>query len=417
MKKKGEKERISRRKFMKMAGSVAAGIAVSRSPFLLSDAKANQIFKLGFIAPLTGPFAVEAEDMKTGVIMAVDEWNAKGGVLGRKVELIVRDDQLNPAEGARKAKEIVEQEQVKYIAGSLSSAVQMTINNYTKKVGVMFVSLSCSDEITKMPDFSKYTFHDYATSYMHNEAVGNYAFDHKLGKKFYILLADYAFGHQGLENISKVIKDRGGEIIGTARHPLGTTDYSMYMPKILDAKPDILYVVSFGKDQVNTLKNAYSYGIQKRMSIMTAISIETIAKEVGAQAFQGVLASTIFYWEMEDTNPQAKRFVQEFRKRKGRPPTFEAATGYSGVMEILDGVRRAGTDDVEQVIKVLEGHEYNHYKGPQKWRKCDHQSIQDMYVIMGKGPSEITREWDLFKIVGKRGGEGILKPCEELGHK
>jgi branched-chain amino acid transport system substrate-binding protein len=142
-----------------------------------------------------------------------------------------------------------------------------------------------------------------------------------------------------------------------------------------------------------------------------------MAKETGAKAFEGVYSSTIFYWELEKTIPEAKVFVDKVRKRTGIPPTFETATGYSGVMEILDGVRRAGTDDVEKVIKVMQGHKYNHYKGVQYWRKCDNQSIQDMWVYVGKKPSEITGEWDLFNILGKAGGEAIVKTCKEQGHQ
>lgn len=414
MKKQKERKRITKRKFIKATGSILISLAAVMLLYNPPYVMAKDILKIGLSVPLTGPYAREAEDIKVGAMMAVTEWNSKGGVLGRDVELIVRDDQLNPAEGARKVKEMVEKEGVKFIAGPLSSAVAMGIHNYTKRVGVLYVCTTVPDSITAVPDFSKYTFHDYANNYMHTQAVGNYAFDNNLGRKFYVLLADYSYGHEGLYNITRLVKKRGGEIIGTAIHPLGTSDYSAFLPKILAAKPDILYLLNYGKDQINTLKQAYNYGLQKQMRIITLITPITMAREIGPQAFQGVITSLIFYWELEDTIPEAKKFVQAFRKLKGYPPTFEAATGYSAVMEILDGIRRAGTDDVSQVIKAMEGHEYNHYKGVQKWRECDHQSIQDMYILMGKKPSEVTREWDLLKIVGK-----IKKnrTCEELGHK
>jgi branched-chain amino acid transport system substrate-binding protein len=417
MEKHQKNAKLFKGKFVKVAGIVSISLVALAFSFNPPSAVAQKVFKVGTSLALTGVFAREAEDIKLGELMAVDEWNAKGGVLGRKVELIVRDDQLNPAEGARKVKELVEKEGVKYIAGVLSAPVAMAIHSYTKKAGVMYICTTVPDDITKVPDYSKYTFHDYATNYMHTQTIGNYIFDNKLGKKLYVLYADYAFGHQGLENISKLVKNRGGEIIDSARHPLGNSDYSAFFPKIMAAKPDILYLINYGKDQINTLKQAYDFGIHKKMSIVTLITPETMAKEIGAKAFEGVYSSTIFYWELENTIPEAKKFVEKFRKRAGRPPTFEVATGYSAVMEILDGVTRAGTDDVDQVIKVMEGHEYNHYKGVQKWRKCDHQSIQDMYIIVGKKPSEITQEWDIFRVVGKTGGEAIVKTCKEEGHE
>ena len=416
MKRQEKKEMGTARTFVVVAG-IVAGVVVASVFFFYPPKVSAENFKVGFIAPLSGPYATEAGHMKMGAMMAVDEINAKGGVLGRKVDLIARDDRLNPAEGERKAKELVEQEGVKYIAGALSSAVQMAINNYTKQVKVMYVSLSASDEIVKVPDFSNYTFHEYMTVYMINYPLGNYAFNNKLGKKFYILLADYGFGHQNLADMSKVINARGGEIIGTARHPLGTSDFTTFLPKILAAKPDILYLANYGKDQINFLKQAFSFGFHKQMRILTAGTSLTMAKEIGPEAMEGVYSLIVFYWELEDSIPQAKKANQEFRKRAGMPLTEFGATGYSGVLEMLEGINRAGTDNVEQVIKAMEGHEYSHYKGPQKWRKCDHQSIQDVYVYMGKKRSEITREWDLFKIVDKGSGEGIMQTCAELGHK
>jgi branched-chain amino acid transport system substrate-binding protein len=382
--------------------------------FCAPDVKAQGVIKIGLIVPLTGPHGREAVDMKNGTLMAIDEINAKGGVLGKKVELVVRDDQMNSAEGARKAKELVEQEGVKYTLGTISSAVQMAVNNYTKRVGVLFLSLSCSDEINRVPDFSKYTFHEFGTNYMFNQAAGNYAFDHNFGKKFYVLYYDYVFGYDGLKNISKVVESRGGTIVGSAAHPLRTADYTPFFPKILAAKPDVLYIWNWGKDQVNCLKQAYSYGLHKKMKIMAAITSITMAKEAGAEVFEGVHSSVVFYWGLMNKYPTAKKFVTNYMNRVGYPPINQAATAYSGTMEILQAMRRANTDDVNKVIMAMEGHTYAHVKGEQTWRKCDHQSIQDIYIIKGKKPSEMKGEWDLYDVVGQWRGE---RSCKELGHE
>lgn len=414
MKRQAKRRRINKKNSFKMGGAMAIAIAALMVLLCAQDVMAKDVIKIGLLVPLTGTHGREAQDMKNGALMAVDEINAKGGVLGKKVEVVVRDDQMNSAEGARKAKEMVEQEGVKYMLGTISSAVQMAVNNYTKRVGVVFVSLSCSDEINKVPDFSKYTFHEFGTNYMFNEAAGNYAFDHNFGKKFYVLYYDYVFGYDGLKNISRVVKSRGGEIVGSSSQPLRTADYSPYFPKILAAKPDVLYIWNWGKDQVNCLKQAYNYGIHKKMKIMAAITSITMAKEAGPKAFEGVHSSVVFYWELMNQYPSAKKFVTNFKNRMGYPPVNQAATGYSGVMEILEAMKRAGTDDVDAVIKEMEGREYEHVKGPQMWRKCDHQSIQDIYIIKGKKPSDIKGEWDLYDVVGKWKG---ARSCRELGHQ
>lgn len=403
------------KRLIKMGETVVIALVTVLFLLYAPEAIAKEVIKIGLIVPLTGPHGREAVDMKNGSLMAIDEINAKGGVLGKKVELVVRDDQMNPSEGARKAKELVEQEGVKYTLGTISSAVQMAVNNYTKRVGVMFVSLSCSDEINRVPDFSKYTFHEFGTNYMFNQAAGNYAFDHNFGKKFYVIYYDYVFGYDGLKNITKVVESRGGKIVGSAAHPLRTADYTPFFPKILAAKPDVLYIWNWGKDQVNFLKQAYNYGIHKRMKVMAAITSITMAKEAGAQAFEGVHSSGVFYWGLMNEYPTAKKFVTTFMDKVGYPPIAQAATAYSGMSEILQAMIRAGTtDDVDKVIKAMEGNTYSHVKGEQAWRKCDHQSIQDIYIIKGKKPSEMKGEWDLYDIVGKWRG---ARSCKELGHE
>src|SRR5574341_842359 len=167
--------RISRRSFLKAAGAAAAAGAwgsPNSRPFAL--AATPETVKIGFPIPLTGPYGTEAKDQEAGALLAVEEFNAKGGVLGRKVELIVRDDQLKPGEGAKRAKELIENEKVHFMAGALSAAVQMAVNEQTKKVKMLYMSISQSNEITAKPDSSPWTFHEALNPYMTTQAVGGW---------------------------------------------------------------------------------------------------------------------------------------------------------------------------------------------------------------------------------------------------
>jgi ABC-type branched-subunit amino acid transport system substrate-binding protein len=171
MERQKEIGKLSEASFVKAARIVCIGLIALIFLLNAPSAMAQKVFKIGVDLPLTGVFAREAEDIKLGAIMAADEWNAKGGVLGRKVELVIRDDQLNPAEAARKVKEMVENEGVKFVAGALSAAVAMAIHNYTKRVGVLYMCLTIRMTLLKYLITVNTLFHDMANTYMYTQTL------------------------------------------------------------------------------------------------------------------------------------------------------------------------------------------------------------------------------------------------------
>ena len=182
---------ISRRRLLTTA---SAGAALAVSPFRINLLQAEEApIKIGFPVPLTGPYGAEAQDQVRAGQLAVAQFNDAGGLNGRKAELVVRDDKLNPGEAATRTLELVEKEKVNFVVGSLSAAVQLAINNVTKERGVIFNSISQSDAINEAADFSKYTFHEALNPHMTSGAVGRYALA-KFGKKVEFLAADYAYG-------------------------------------------------------------------------------------------------------------------------------------------------------------------------------------------------------------------------------
>ena len=192
--------------------TTAAGAATFAFPAVLR-AQSKDPVRIGFPLPLTGPFAAIAGDMKQGAELAVDELNAKGGILGRKVEVLFRDDQLKPAVGAQRTKELIENEKVQFIVGGLAAHVQMAINEQTKKSKVLFISVSQSDEISAKPDTSPITFHEALNPTITSRAVGGWIADN-LGKKWWIIYADYAWGKQNNAVLQDVLKKKGGTVLG-----------------------------------------------------------------------------------------------------------------------------------------------------------------------------------------------------------
>src|SRR3989440_9252512 len=245
--------------------AVSAGAALAASPFRINLLQAQEsTIKIGFPVPLTGPYGAEAQDQVRAAEVAIAEFNEAGGLDGRKAELLVRDDKLNPGEAATRTLELIEKEKVDFVVGSLSAAVQLAVNNVTKERGIIYNSISQSDEINEAKDFSKYTFHEALTPHLTAGAVGRYAFP-KFGKKVAFLTADYAYGHEMVRGFQVAGKAFGIESLIDVRHPLGTTDFSTLLPRIQALKPDILCINNFGRDQQISLKQATDFGMKKSM--------------------------------------------------------------------------------------------------------------------------------------------------------
>ena len=406
---------ISRRRLLTTVG---AGAALAASPFRINLLRAQEAnIKIGFPVPLTGPYGTEAQDQVRAAQLAVAQFNDGGGLNGRKVELVVRDDKLNPGEAATRTLELVEKEKVNFVVGSLSAAVQLAINNVTKERGIIFNSISQSDAINEAADFSKYTFHEALNPHLTSGAVGRYAFS-KFGKKVAFLTADYAYGHEMVRGFLEVGKAFGIENLGDIRHPLGTSDFSTLLPRIQALKPDILCISNFGRDQQIVLKQATDFGVKKTTQIIAPLLSHASRVAAGPQAFEGVIGGCSFYWGLEDKFASTKAFNAAFGKMyDGKLPTDYGALGYGGVSALLHAVKNAGSVDTDKVIAAMEALKYDYYKGPEYFRKCDHQSVQSVLVIKSKSQN-MRNESDVFEIISTdEPNEKNLRTCEELGHK
>jgi branched-chain amino acid transport system substrate-binding protein len=405
-------KKITRRAFLKKTGMIGGMVALGgfHTP-KQSFAQTKEPLKFGFPIPLTGPYGTEAKDQQAGAELAIAEINAKGGVLGRKVELLVRDTKLKADEAARRAKELIESEHVELMSGVLSAANQLAVNEQCKLHGVPYMSISQANEITMRPDNSVYTYHEALNPHMTTQAVGEYVAK-KYGKRWYFLTSDYAYGWQMTDGFIRRGKEFGAIDVGETKHPLGTSDYSAYMPRILAAKPDVLFLDNFGKDQINSVKQAAAFGLKKKMQIVCCILLMSSRLGGGEEAFDGVIGGTSFYWQLN--HPTAKAFVDAFRKMHGRPPIDYAGYAYSGVKELLTGVIRAGSLDPVALATTMEGRTYDNYKGEQWWRPCDHQSQQDVFIIKSK---KAKAEYDVFEVIGTVSGKGerLMRTCVEVG--
>ena len=397
---------------------LATGSAVAASPFLFHIARAQGApIKIGFPVPLTGAFSAEAQDQVRCAEIAIKDFNDAGGFGGRKAELLVRDDKLNPGEAATRTLELIEKDKVNFIVGSLSAATQLSINAVARDRKVLFNSISQSDAINEAKDWSLYTFHEALNPHLTAGAVARYAFP-KFGKKIVYLTADYAYGHEMVRGFERAGKQLGTTMLADIRTPLGTADFSAFLPRVQSLKPDMLVMNLFGRDLVNAVKQATDFGLKANTKIITPILLYTARQAGGPEAFDGVLGGTSYYWGMEDKIPSAKAFNDKFRKAHGGGvPSDYGALGYAGIRSVLQAVLNAKTTDSVPVSIALRQLKYNWYKGEQFYRKCDHQSVQSVLIVESKSKN-MKDKYDVFNVVSiENASEANLRTCDEMGHK
>lgn len=383
---------------------------------LVLGAVQAQTIKIGLPVPLTGPYGAEAKDQVRNAELAVKEFNETGGLNGRKAELLVRDDKLNPGEAATRTLELLEKDNANFIVGGLSAATQLSINNVTKQRKIIYVSVSQSDAINEASDAGPYTFHEALNPHMTTQAVGRYVF--RKGMRVAFLTADYAYGQEMTRGFTRVAKELGAEVVGEVKHPLGAQDYSTFLPRLQAMKADVLVFNNFGNDNRISIKQAGEFGMKKGMKFVTPILTYTARVAGGASTYEGVVGGTQYFWEIESKTPTAKAFNTAFKAaNENKYPSDYGAMAYSAVKSLLMAVKSAGTTDSDKVGAALAALKYDTYKGPQYYRSCDHQSVQSVLVI--ESNSKETRDpTEVFKVLHvEPADEKLLRSCQELGFK
>ena len=371
--------------------------------------------KIGFPVPLTGPYAAEAQDQVRCAQLAIAEFNESGGLAGQKAELLVRDDKLDPGEAATRTLELVEKDGVRLIVGSLSASVQLAVNTVTRERKVLYNSISQSDQIVALPDWSPYTFHEGLTPHLTAGTVGRYAFA-KYGKRVVFLSADYAYGREMVDGFKAAGGPMGIEVLAELKHPLGATDFSTLLPRIQALKPDILCLCNFGRDQQISIKQANDFGLKRTTRIVAPILLYTARVAVGPGPFSGVVGGTSYYWGVESTVPTARAFNDRYRRAyDNKVPSDYGALGYAGVRSVLLAAQKAGSAEPDKVGAALSELQYDIYKGPEHVRACDHQAVQPVFVVESKDKGESP--YDVFDIVHTDpADEANLRSCAEEGH-
>ncbi len=407
---------LNRRTLIKAA--MAAGITPIASPFVITARAANEV-RIGFDNPLTGTYAALGKNELIGAQLALEQINAKGGILGRKAELLVEDSTSGDAGTAvQKARKLIDRDSVDFLVGNINSALAQAIANVAFEKKVFHVVPGGHTDSVTGSNCHWNVFRICNTTQMEANAVASTLIK-TAGKKWYYLTPDYAFGHTLQAGLEKAAAKLGGIKLGGDLTPLGTTDFSSYLIKAQAANPEVIIFLQAGDDAVNALKQAVQFGLNKRYHLAGAQQELEVLLGLPPEARVGTWVFE-WYWK-QPAVPHVKEFVADIRKKSGgHVPTARTWFGYAAIWTCALAAAQAKSLDAVKMAKAMQD-----FKLPPEvalmpdgafFRKEQCQLIPDLYVGQAQSKGADDPE-DLFKVDEVVKGADVAGTLEDTGCK
>ena len=405
---------IGRRKLLQ--GGAALAAAQVAGPFVIRARAADSI-KFGLDNPLTGTYAAPGKNELIGCQLAVEEINAKGGILGRPVELISEDSTSGDAGTAvQKARKLIEGDKVDFLMGNVNSALALAMAQVSNEKGVLHIVPGGHTDAITGASCHWNVFRVCNTTQMEANAVAA-SLIKDYGKKFYYITPDYAFGHTLEAGMIKATTALGGTRVGGDLTPLGTADFSATLINAQSANPDVIVFLTQGDDMVNALKQAVQFGLQDKFHLAGAQQEMEALEGLPPEARIGAWVME-WYWNQPGVAHVAE-FVDTVKKKTGRPPTARTWFGYVSAWTCALGAAKANSLKAVDIAKALQGFqlppEIALGPNPAIYRAGQNQLIASLFV--GAAQARGSAEDDLFKVTKVVNGADVAGSLEETGCK
>jgi len=372
-------------------------------------AQTKDPIKIGAIYDFAGGCHMYSEAGIKGIKIALDEINAKGGILGRKVEHIVRDTEGKVDVAVREVKDLILREKVNFLIGPCSSGTGLAMQVVHSEYKILRISPIANTEAQTVDKFSPYFVQVVPNTYMEAVAATRY-FQKKVpkAKKFATIGPDYDFGRREeaafTEEIKKLVPD--AEIVYEAWPKLGEKDFTAFITAIMAKKPDAVHGSLFGGDVVSFTKQAAPYGFFQKIPFISLYDFPVL-KALGDDAPEGTYAFGRGCFFM-DPNPKMMEFAEKFKKVAGDYPDGWAVQNYDTVYLLKAAVEKAGTVETEAVIKAIEGIPFDGLRGNFSIRALDHMGTVPCYQgTIAKDPKYAFKTW---KDISRIPGEQVIRP-------
>jgi branched-chain amino acid transport system substrate-binding protein len=351
--------------------------------------------KIGHLTPLTGFLGALGEYAVMGIKMATEEINAAGGVMGRKLD-VMSEDSVNPATASTKAQRMLEQDRVEFLMGEINSASAQTIMQVAARNKRLFLQIGARSDVLRGKNCNRYTFHvDIPVTVMVNAAGQALLREgHIKGKRIFCLTSDYLFGHDLAKAAKAFITANGGTIVGDELTATDTTDFSPFLLKIRQAKPDLVATNLGGNQVTNFVKQYAEFGLPYQVAGFNLNTADAWAAGEGNLA--GIWPTV---WHHDLGTPGSKAFVAAFRQKHGKPPENHAWIEYVSLKIMAQAMNATKSTDTEKLIAYFESQaEFDLLKARKGYfRSWDHQLIQEAYPFTVKPKGQAKDKWDFLQ--------------------
>ncbi|SFR47002.1 substrate-binding protein [Halogeometricum limi] len=380
---------------------------------------------LGFNVPQSGPYASEGQDELRAYELAVKHLNEGGGwvdsqfddlsgdgVLDYTVDYVDGDTATDADTARQSASRMIERDNVIMITGGSSSATAIAMQGLCQNENVLFMACLTHSNDTTGKDCARYGFREMFNAYMTGQALAPVVRD-EYGEdlQFYQLYADYNWGQTQQESMEQFMTEIANwEQVDSVATPLGTSDYQSYLSEAASSGADVLILNHYGLDGANSVQQAVDAGIDENMEIIVPLYNRPMAEAAGG-AIEGIFGTVA--WDSQIDNEPSNQFTQAFQDEYDRSPSGPAQLAYAQTLQYAAAVERAGTFYPPEVIKQLEGYEYDNIgMGQETMRACDHQAQRDVPVVQGLPESE-QESGRYFNIINITSRDDLGYACDE----
>jgi branched-chain amino acid transport system substrate-binding protein len=350
---------------------------------------------VGVINDLSGVYAdLRGQGSVTAAQIAADEFGPN--VLGKPIKIMSGDHQNKPDIGAQLARRWFDVDNVDMVIDFPNSGVALAVQEVARdKKKVAIFSTAGSTDLTGKacsPTGFQWTYDNYSNSAGLAQAMVKQGFD-----TWYFLTVDYAFGISLESEASKALTAAGGKMVGSARHPLNTADFSSFLLTAQASKAKVIALASAGGDVINAVKQAGEFGIgEGGQTLVAPVTFITDVHALGLSVAQGLTFVTGYYWDLNDNT---RAFAKKFYERRKAMPTMAQAGVYSGVLHYLKAVAAAGTDNADAVALKMRELPVRDAFTQTGTVRVDGRMVHDMYLVQVKKPSESKAPWDYYKVL------------------
>jgi branched-chain amino acid transport system substrate-binding protein len=343
--------------------------------------------------------------------MAVEDFG--GAVAGKRVEVLSADHQNKTDIGAQVARRWYD-EGVNVIVDVPNSAIALAVSELARDKNKVLIGSGAGTSLLTGEKCSPNTVHWTYDTWAYGHGLARAIVQQNV-KSVYFITADYAFGHDLEKQFADEFVKQGGRVLGSARHPIGTNDFSSLLLQAQSSKADAVAFANAGGDTSNSLKQAAEFGIGQGQKLLALIMGQNNVRALGLQASQGILLVVPFYWDM---NEQTRAFAQRFQARhpKKLMPNDMHAGVYSSVLHYLNAVAKTGAaDDGKTVVAAMKEIPTDDPLFGKGTVRVDGRALHPMYLFQVKTPAESTSAWDVYKLVATIPADQAFRPLSEGG--